>query len=73
MKFSKSDVVQWGTIITLAGLIWTASSHASKWDDAVGLIPRVEALENQMAVLIDRLSSLPKMEKHLASIDKKTQ
>lgn len=73
MRFLKSDFVQWGTIITLAGLIWTASSHASKWDEAVALIPRVEVLEKQMEVLVYRLSSLPKIEKHLASIDKKTQ
>jgi hypothetical protein len=72
--FRKSDFVQWVTILTLAGFIWKASARASSWDIAVQDIkemkPQVEELQLQMAVLVYRAESI---NKHLASIDRKTQ
>lgn len=70
----KSDWVQWLTILTLAGFIYTAYSKAYAWDEGLKNIaemkPQVEDLKIQMAVLVDRANSI---NRHVSSIDRKTQ
>jgi hypothetical protein len=64
------------TIVTLAGVIWSAYAKPASWDQAVAdmadMKPRVRSLELQMAVILDEMSDLKSIRQHLASIDRKT-
>lgn len=72
-KFRKADIVQWLSVLTLGGILWTAYAKAATWDQVVkdmNLIkPKIESQEINTAVLIARLNSI---DKHLESIDRKT-
>jgi hypothetical protein len=69
----KSDWMNILTIATLLGFIYTAYSKAYAWDEGLKNIaemrPKVENLQIQMAILVDRANSI---NQHVASIDHKT-
>jgi hypothetical protein len=67
--------VDWGlilTVLTLAGVLWTAYAKPASWDqtvkDMMEIKPKVYDHDKQLAVVIEKLSS---MEAHLESIDRK--
>ena len=72
MTIRRSDWVQWLTIVTLFGFIWTAFAKAQSWEQAAKdiseLKPKVINHDIQFAVIVEKIASI---DKHLQSIDNK--